>query len=244
MVGVGGPVHGPGAVSIMDKKLSESELADLCAWLDGELEPDRSSQVASLVQSDPAWSRARREMQSLNTLLETWTVPPTPAELARQIASRARRPVPWRLGRFLHWATGVAAAAALVLALMLHFGPAGPSRPGMGPVDQFTEAGRDVFPLGAGGRTQSARRADDDRGNAIVFMQMSPAQQQRLLARYERAVASAARRDAQARWLRVVLESFTPEQCDQLRRMTPAQQARAFLIRRAELIRAGKLPRR
>jgi len=187
--------------------------------MDGELGPHRSDEVASLVESDPAWAQARRQMQSLNDVLDTWVSPQVPVELAHQIASQARRPAVSRAGRFLHWATGVAAAAAITLGLMLHFaGPSPQARP-----------------------TAADKRASR---NAIVFLKMSPEEQQKLLAQYERAAAASAKaRRAQARWLRVVLGSFTPEQRDQLRRMTPAQQAKAFLTRRAELTRAGKGPR-
>ena len=229
----------------MGEKLSESELADLCAWLDGELDPHRSDEVASLVESDPAWAQARRQMQSLNDVLDTWVSPQVPVELAHQIASQARRPAVSRAGRFLHWATGVAAAAAITLGLMLHFaGPSPQARPHTVIPDQFVEAGQDVFSrmdASASRRTAADKRASR---NAIVFLKMSPEEQQKLLAQYERAAAASAKaRRAQARWLRVVLGSFTPEQRDQLRRMTPAQQAKAFLTRRAELTRAGKGPR-
>jgi len=222
----------------MGEKLSESELADLCAWLDGELDPRRNDEIDKLVESDPAWAQARRQMQSLSDVLDTWTGPEVPAELAHQIASQVRRPAVSRTERFLHWATGVAAAAAIILGLMLHFASPTPQARRHSVVsNQFVEAGRDVFSP-AGGGTGSASR------EAIVFLKMSPEEQQKLLAQYERAAAASAKaRRAQARWLGVVLASFTPEQRDQLRRMTPARQAKAFLTRRAELIRAGKLPK-
>lgn len=200
-----------------------------------------------MVESDPAWAQARRQLRSLNGLLDVWTGPEVPAELARQIADRAKRPSPTRLGRFLHWATGVAAAAAIILGLMLHFSSTVPqSRPDGTVANQFTEAGRDIFSRADGRGVPERSLVSTVRGGrrgAIVFMKMSPAEQQKLLARYERAAAASAQmRRRQARWLPAVLDSFTPEQCDQLRRMTPSQQARAFLTRRAELIRAGKLP--
>ena len=83
------------------------------------------------------------------------------------------------------------------------------------------------------------------RRNVYAFRNKSPQEQTRLLEHYEKLFTmTAKRREAyrrRARWLRVVVEDFTPQQREQLKAMSPDERARKLLARKAELIRRGVL---
>jgi hypothetical protein len=85
----------------------------------------------------------------------------------------------------------------------------------------------------------TGEQRDEARQQALAFLKLDPDQQQQLVDSYAQAVAAdpAARAAWQqrSRWLKAVLESFTPEQKQALRAMSPAQRAEAFIRRRAEL---------
>ncbi|MBN1941956.1 MAG: hypothetical protein JW849_01565 [Phycisphaerae bacterium] len=80
------------------------------------------------------------------------------------------------------------------------------------------------------------------RRRAVIFLRLSPEQQVRLLRAHERALRRAKLQQQQMRWLKAVLESFTPEERAALSGMSPAQRSEMFLQRRNELLQAGKLP--
>ena len=83
------------------------------------------------------------------------------------------------------------------------------------------------------------------RREARAFLQKPADEQQRLLVHYETLIRmSAAKRDAyrrRARWLAVVVASFTDPQRAEMQRLPPKQRAQRLLARKAELIRQGKL---
>lgn len=104
-------------------ELTQSELEQLNAWLDGELEAQEASRVESLIASDPAWAQAAGELQSLDSLLGECEVEAAPAGLADRIIAASRRErsgsrLVIRIARYL--APAAAAAAAVVLYVSLN----------------------------------------------------------------------------------------------------------------------------
>ncbi len=86
---------------------------------------------------------------------------------------------------------------------------------------------------------------DRYRHYALAFLEKNPQEQEKLIARHERLIKmSAQRRQAyrqRAKWLKVVIDSFTPEQRRELEKLSPEDRARRLLQRKAELIKQGKL---
>lgn len=91
----------------------------------------------------------------------------------------------------------------------------------------------------------SGDQRDQVRSNAYAFLKQSPEQQQKLLAQYDRMIKlTADQREeyrSRATWLKVVVASFTPEQRQALKTMTPKQRAQVLTERRDQLVREGKL---
>jgi len=84
------------------------------------------------------------------------------------------------------------------------------------------------------------------RKSFLAFLHKSEAEQEKILTHYEKLFKmTAERRDAyrqRAKWLAVVVESFTPAERAALQKMTPDDRARKILARKALLIKQGKLP--
>jgi hypothetical protein len=80
---------------------------------------------------------------------------------------------------------------------------------------------------------------------AVAFLRKNPREQEKLLKHFSAFLSlTKTKRDAyveRARWVKAVAASFTPEQREQLRKMTSMDRARALLERRDELVRQGKL---
>lgn len=264
----------------MTTNLSPMDPERLSAWLDGELPPEQAEEVARLVETDPAWAEAYRRLKALDRVLDLWTVPPPPADLARRVWAhrRSRREsVVLRVGQ---WMLSAAALALIAGGLWLHFArqqslsrPLNPAlvRSGFSAVPEtFLRDNVELFhhmpdkiPAGgpvrfvlypaSGPSTQPAirlpswgeltpRQQQKIRRRAVIFLRLSPEQQMQLLQAHEAAMREARLQQQRLNWLKVVLESFTPAQRQALLQMTPAQRGRAFLERREELRRAGKLP--
>jgi len=83
------------------------------------------------------------------------------------------------------------------------------------------------------------------RNEARAFLAKSPQEQKRLVKHFEKVVKlSAEKRIAyrrRAKWLKVVVASFTPQQRRKLGTLSPQERARRILARRDELVREGKL---
>ena len=83
------------------------------------------------------------------------------------------------------------------------------------------------------------------RRSFLAYLRKSPEEQARILKAYEKWIqADAAQQQAfrrRARWLKVVLKSFSPKQRDQLQRMPLKQRLERILQRKASLVRQGKL---
>lgn len=75
------------------------------------------------------------------------------------------------------------------------------------------------------------------RQRAKAFLEMTAEQQQALLAEYDQADAltDSPARQQQARWMKRIIESFTPPERQALLEMTPAERAEAFLRQRDKL---------
>ncbi len=219
----------------MDEKLTQSEFEDLCAWLDGELDSQRADEIAKLVESDPAWAQACRELRSLNGTLNAWAAPALPDDLARRIARNAKRPVlsPWN--KITRWATTTAAAAAIVLGLFMLVNKTPTQRPAL------TQSGPTVLAQAGQGGSTTMPALSATNARPMAFLNMTATDQQELLAKYEKLAAT--NWQEQNRWIIPVVASFTPAQLEQLNKMAPNQQMKVFLTRRAELIRDGKLPK-
>lgn len=230
----------------MDKKLTQAEFEDLCTWADGELDPKRADEIARLVDKDPLWGQAHRKLQSLDEALNTWTTSNIPVGLCQQIIKQAKRPLlsPWN--RMVRWATPIAAAAAIVVGITLHFNSTPPGKTNLAKPNRFVSDGRDAVARMGSPVSPTTRPTVSGKylsRNAPSLLTMTPEDQQELLARYEHMVAASARWHEQNRWLVAVIASFTPKQLEQLRSMTPSRRARIFLMRRNKLIRTGKLPK-
>ena len=91
----------------------------------------------------------------------------------------------------------------------------------------------------------------DERGrfrkNFLAFLHKSQAEQDMLLAHYEKLFKmTAERREAyrrRAKWLAIVVRSFTAKERKELQQMDPDDRARKILARKALLINQGKLKR-
>lgn len=108
------------------RELSQSELEQINAYLDGELEAEEASRVEAMIGSDPAWAQGARELRSLDSLLGEYEVEAAPAGLADRIIAASRRErsgtrLVIRLARYL---TPVTAAAAAVVLYVSFYQPA------------------------------------------------------------------------------------------------------------------------
>ena len=83
------------------------------------------------------------------------------------------------------------------------------------------------------------------RQKALAFLQKSPAEQQELLKQYEKLIKMSADKQqayrTRAQWLQVVLDSFTPQERQELQKATAKERAQRILQRKEELIKQGML---
>lgn len=73
-------------------RLTDNQMADLSAWIDGELTGEHARQIADLVRNQPAWASAHRELTALDDILDAWSPAPAPADLAERILAAANGP--------------------------------------------------------------------------------------------------------------------------------------------------------
>jgi hypothetical protein len=116
-------------VSDVASRLSTEELAELCALADGTLPPERRAEVEARVAASPELlelvERQRRAMAATQALSADQ---PSESLVESVEALRAsRRPRARRLVPRLALAGGLAAAVAVVAAVVLTGGPAGPT---------------------------------------------------------------------------------------------------------------------
>ena len=83
------------------------------------------------------------------------------------------------------------------------------------------------------------------RKNFLAFLHKSEDEQEKILSQYEKLFKmTTERRDAyrqRAKWLALVVESFTPAERAELQQMAPDDRARKILARKALLIKQGRL---
>jgi len=110
----------------MDQELTQSDLDDLSAYMDGELTGEAKWRVEHLLKEDSRWPRALRQLQELDACLDTYSVPAAPADLAAKIIASlpsqnvSVSPV-WKI---IRWLAPLGAAAAVVIAATSLFRPA------------------------------------------------------------------------------------------------------------------------
>ncbi len=75
----------------MTRKLTQSEWADLSAWLDGELPADRAGEIESLIASDDAWAAALADLRAIDEALTAEPAPAPPAGIEQQVVEFVRR---------------------------------------------------------------------------------------------------------------------------------------------------------
>jgi len=101
---------------IPTRELTENELGNLAAYMDGELPAGSSAEVACSIEADAAWRQTWRDFQAVETLLDYYTAPPVSAELTGRIISAVRKQAHRRQAlRVVRWLAPAAAAAAVVL---------------------------------------------------------------------------------------------------------------------------------
>jgi anti-sigma factor RsiW len=111
-------------------RMKQSDFADLCAYIDGQLEGPRSAQVQEFINSDAAWREAYRQMTQLDQLLQACEAPQAPADLAGRIIRRARGQRSHAILKFIRYAAPLAAAAAIVIGILVWQGRFGTSQHG------------------------------------------------------------------------------------------------------------------
>ena len=91
----------------------------------------------------------------------------------------------------------------------------------------------------------SPDQRDHYRQEALAFMDKSPEEQEALLKKYESLIKMDAQKQQayreRARWLKVVVDSFTPQERENLQKISPDERAKILLDRKAQLISEGKL---
>jgi hypothetical protein len=91
----------------------------------------------------------------------------------------------------------------------------------------------------------SPDQRDHYRQEALAFMDKSQEEQEALLKKYESLIKMDAQKQQayreRARWLKIVVDSFTPQERENLQKMSPDERAKILLDRKAHLISEGKL---
>jgi anti-sigma factor RsiW len=102
---------------IPTRELTESELENLSAYMDGELPAEpAAAEVARGIEADAAWRQMRRDLQDVDSLLDYYTAPPASAELTGRIMSAVRKQARHRqVLRVVSWLAPAAAAAAIII---------------------------------------------------------------------------------------------------------------------------------
>lgn len=93
----------------------KTDYEELWAFADGELEATRASRIEWLVQTDPAWSAAYKDLKEFDAALGVYAPPPVPTGLAQRIVDNIVEPPKHRVTRIVRWLAPAAAAAALIV---------------------------------------------------------------------------------------------------------------------------------
>jgi anti-sigma factor RsiW len=112
----------------MEEKLSQIDLEDLSAYMDGELTEPAMSRVKHLLQTSTVWKRALERLQAVDRAMEAYIAPAAPIDLAQRVlrktthAHAMARPS-------LRWMVPLTAVAAVVVALLVYGAINRPMRP-------------------------------------------------------------------------------------------------------------------
>jgi len=94
-------------------------------------------------------------------------------------------------------------------------------------------------------KTLSPDQREEFRREVLTFLKKDPKDQDRLLRNYDNFLSlDRQKREAyrhRAAWVKAVVETFTPAEREQLRKMPSMARARMLMTRRDELVRQGKL---
>ena len=102
----------------MEKKLENKAIEELSAWLDGELSPSEADRVERLVNNDPLWGKACRQLKQVDQFLDFIPVSAVPDDLKSRISAAFKESQrPWLIRKLLPL---TAAAAAVVISLFLY----------------------------------------------------------------------------------------------------------------------------
>jgi len=100
----------------MANTLGKDDFENLSAFLDGELDGDRAAEVERLVRQEEPWRTAHRELTAVDSLLDEYTVPRPPGDLADRVLTGVRAADRRsHVLRVMAWVGPAAAAAAIVL---------------------------------------------------------------------------------------------------------------------------------
>ena len=105
----------------MEDKLTQIDLENLSAYMDGELADPERARITELLRGSPAWIDALRRLQSVGRAMEAYAVPPAPEGLADRVlrkTSHAHRAVLLPKAP-LRWLAPLAAAAAIFAAILI-----------------------------------------------------------------------------------------------------------------------------
>ena len=118
----------------MTAKLTQSEIEQLSAYLDGEVDDAEARRVESLLATDAAWQQAADELESLDDALDAFTAPPASAGLSGRIIEAAAREhahagLVIRLAKYLVPVAAAAAAAIIFISVYKGTQPVTPLPP-------------------------------------------------------------------------------------------------------------------
>ena len=127
-----------------DGLLRQSDIEELTAWLDGELDGPAAERVARLVREDDAWRTTFEQFRAVDAAVELVGAPEPRRDLTHTIlaAVAADRPSAWRAA--IRIAGGMAAAAAILLAVYAATRDSGDPEPADEPVIAQTAIEKEI----------------------------------------------------------------------------------------------------
>ena len=122
------PAAKPGLASrilagIPKRELTDSEIEELSAYMDGELPAQDAQRVVHNVATQPEWRQTLRDFKEVGQVLDTIEVPAAPEGLAGRVVSAVRRRQHRRHAlRVGSWLAPAAAAAMVLIGLAIFNG--------------------------------------------------------------------------------------------------------------------------
>ncbi len=240
----------------MRTELTQTDLDDLSAYLDGELDAASTLRVEQLTSSDEAWREALAEMKSVDRAIDVFRtqshVPPHSANLVQRIVAAA---TPQRSRWLVRLGAPLAAAAAVAIVAFVLVGKDKPvTHNNNGDkaaliatvLDEISGGSlADAIRQHPGWDKLTAEQKQTYRIEVLSYLQMTPEQQDQAINRFsELSKMSPEERKQhrlQAEWIQVVADSFSAEERKELSLMSPQARSRKMLLRKEELIRQGKI---